>query len=707
MIDSYGDGWNGSTVTITSESGDTLLIGTLEAGFEGVLFFALNDECGEGPVYGCTDPQAINYNENANTDDGSCEYDIIIDYGGCTDPNALNYDPNATFDDGSCEYEIICDGIEATVNIFTDLYASEMSWELVDLDGASVASGSGFTNDYSTNVCLEEGSSYTMIMTDSYGDGWNGGSFTVVAACDLASGELSSGDSGTIDFVATCGDTDPCAAVDCDEGYQCVDGDCILIDNPSAPWDVYITGTNHTIVIDGSAVIDLGEMTIEVGDALGVFYTDDNGDLQCAGQTTWTGSNGAIAAQGDDSTTDNVDGFVSGSEFVWIVWDASEGVEVMVLATYNEAFDNQGNFVVNGYSALAGLTPMPTGPSEQLLIIPEGWSNFSTYMTPENMDMGAFLNPIVTDVIIAKDNAGFAFLPEWNFNGIGELQVGQGYQVKLSNANDLLVVGEYMLPEENPIVLSAGWNMIGYLRTEPSAADAVLADITSTGNLVIAKDYSGNAYLPEWNFNGIGDLVAGEAYQLKVNNADILQYLSNDDSYRHAAIEVTENNVSYFAKLAPTDKNMTVVIEDAAWDILPTEGSEIAAFDKNGNMVGSAIYSSPVTVVTVWGDDVTTTSKDGMLVSESVSFKVWNSNEVSDFTVTKWIEGSSSYQVDGISVASTIETNNVITELNASERVLVKVINVLGQEVNLDDEPFKGTVLFKVYDDGSVKQFVR
>ena len=44
------------------------------------------------------------------------------------------------------------------------------------------------------------------------------------------------------------------------------------------------------------------------------------------------------------------------------------------------------------------------------------------------------------------------------------------------------------------------------------------------------------------------------------------------------------------------------------------------------------------------GYDATTTSKDGMLVSESVSFKVWNTNEVSDFAVSKWIEGSSSYQ---------------------------------------------------------------
>ena len=44
-----------------------------------------------------------------------------------------------------------------------------------------------------------------------------------------------------------------------------------------------------------------------------------------------------------------------------------------------------------------------------------------------------------------------------------------------------------------------------------------------------------------------------------------------------STIEVTENNVSHFAKVAVTDNNMTVVIEDAAWDILPTEGAEIAA----------------------------------------------------------------------------------------------------------------------------------
>ena len=202
-------------------------------------------------------------------------------------------------------------------------------------------------------------------------------------------------------------------------------------------------------------------------------------------------------------------------------------------------------------------------------------------------------------------------------------------------------------------------------------------------------------------------MVPGQAYQLKINNADVLQYLSNDESYRLSSLEVTENNVSHFSKVVPTDNNMTVVIEDAAWDVLPTEGSEVAAFDKAGNLIGSAIYSSPVTVVTVWGDDAMTSEKEGSLVSEAVSFKVFTSGDVRDFTVTEWAEGSSTYLVDAINVASSIEINTLVADANSSDRVLVKVINVLGQEVELNDESFKGEVLFNVYDDGSVEQFVK
>ena len=470
-----------------------------------------------------------------------------------------------------------------------------------------------------------------------------------------------------------------------------------------ADWNVIVTGSNHTIVIPSSAIVTLADGNVLDHANVGVFYTNSEGNLACAGSAEITsGETVQIAAMGDDTTTDEVDGLVSGSDLVWMIADCYGNV-FAANATYAAGPEI---FTINGITNVSAITEAPSGPSEQELSF-RNWLVYVLYIyDPSRFDLANLLSPIVDQVIIAKDYLGAAYLPEWNFNGIGDLTLGQGYQIKTTESTGVTVTGDYAVPQDNPINLTVGWNMVAYLRLEPAAADAAFADINATGNLIIAKDYLGAAYLPEWNFNGIGDLNPGQAYQLKVNNADVLQYLSNDDSYRMSAIEVTENNVSHYAKVAATDNNMTVVIEDAAWDVLPTEGSEIAAFDKDGNMVGSAIYSSPVTVVTVWGDDATTTSKDGMLVSESVSFKVWNTNEVSDFTVEKWIEGSSSYQVDGISVASTIETNNVITELNATERVLVKVINVLGQEVNLDDQPFKGTVLFNVYDDGSVERFV-
>jgi hypothetical protein len=54
-----------------------------------------------GPVYGCTDAEACNYDSDATEDDGSCDYESCA---GCTDPEALNYDANSTLDDGSCIY---------------------------------------------------------------------------------------------------------------------------------------------------------------------------------------------------------------------------------------------------------------------------------------------------------------------------------------------------------------------------------------------------------------------------------------------------------------------------------------------------------------------------------------------------------------------------------------------------------------------------
>ena len=50
--------------------------------------------------------------------------------------------------------------------------------------------------------------------------------------------------------------------------------------------------------------------------------------------------------------------------------------------------------------------------------------------------MDIVLAPVYNSLIIAKDGEGLAYLPNFDFNGIGDLNNGEGYMIKLSNANE-------------------------------------------------------------------------------------------------------------------------------------------------------------------------------------------------------------------------------------------------------------------------------
>ena len=65
-----------------------------------------------------------------------------------------------------------------------------------------------------------------------------------------------------------------------------------------------------------------------------------------------------------------------------------------------------------------------------------------------------------------------------------------------------------------PLYLSEGWSMFGYTCLEP--IDAIDGFIEIADNISIVKDYLGNAYLPEWGFNGIGSFEFARGYQIKM-----------------------------------------------------------------------------------------------------------------------------------------------------------------------------------------------
>ena len=113
-----------------------------------------------------------------------------------------------------------------TITAFTDLYATEASWQLLDANGdtvASAAAGSMTTSAYyTTEACVDNGC-YFLYFQDSFGDGWTDFNGTVgyITTTDAAGNILSSdtvlgtGGSATVSVggavcIAGCTDSTSC-----------------------------------------------------------------------------------------------------------------------------------------------------------------------------------------------------------------------------------------------------------------------------------------------------------------------------------------------------------------------------------------------------------------------------------------------------------------------------------------------------------------
>lgn len=130
-------------------------------------------------VAGCGDENASNYNPNA-TDDGPCNYN------GCTNPEAENYDLNANTDDGSCQFEIVFRVNATNIDVagFMDIAGSFNGWgssatEMTEMGygvwEATLILGVG---DYAFKY--RNGGSYEDISGDCVGGGYSDRQLSVV-----------------------------------------------------------------------------------------------------------------------------------------------------------------------------------------------------------------------------------------------------------------------------------------------------------------------------------------------------------------------------------------------------------------------------------------------------------------------------------------------------------------------------------------------
>lgn len=451
-----------------------------------------------------------------------------------------------------------CTQTELVVQVSTGSWASEISWVINNIAGDAVAGGGLYEDGttYNTSLCLAPGD-YSFETFDSYGDGWNGGSY-IVYACDNQAVAQDSNPSGSgevesftvVDCGPTLGCSDPNAdnynsevteddgsclyegctdytALNYDPNSNSENGSCIYQIIPDL-FNFSTTGISHTIVLTDDVLIGTIDGMLSQQDIIGVFHQNEFNETLCAGYIVWYDQTTSIAVQGDNPLTSSIDGYVEGQEFEIQVWDYSEQSMFNCSVQYNPSIANQNWYVNGGVSQIvSGQIQIPL--VSQSIELPEGWSIFSSYMISESMSVNDVLSPIVSDLVVMKDYNGMAYLAEWNYNGIGDMILGQAYQIKLNTMSTLIVEGAYPEPQEQAIELQEGWNLVGYLRVNPASTEDVFSPVST--QVLLVKDYFGNAYLPEWGFNGIGNMVPGQGYQVKMNSTQYLYYNANDVPY--------------------------------------------------------------------------------------------------------------------------------------------------------------------------------
>ena len=689
LMDSYGDGWNGgyldievngvtldANLSLVSGSSATFGIPVLEGDIISMQYnpgqfasensFSLYDPVGNlvftdgtvgsptsnihtytatcaAVVNGCTDPMALNYADTATVDDGTCVYvgedcGTALDYGFINDPMLIG---NLNTD-REMWYTFTLD--EDYINVEVSLCGSSFNTMLEVLDACG-----GNVLDMNDDYCNEQsqidfdtltaGTYYAKV----YGDVGLGGAFNLE-----------------------------------------ITGTAISTTNPQLDWSFINTGLNHTILVPQNVSISIEGNPAEIGDYIGVFFVA-NGVHVCGGYTEYTGITTSVAAWGDDVQTGNKDGFQSGDEFIWKIWQASTGITYDAVATYipTPGMPNEQYYSSNGMSGLVSLGGAQV--DYQQINLPLGWSMMSTYIVPNDSTCETVFGGIVNFISIVKNDMGQVYWPsQFGLNQIGSIEIGQGYQLKTDTACLLELSGIAVDPELTPIALDQTWNIIAYLRNTCASIETMLASIAT--DIEIVKNGNGDVYWPAYNVNMIGNMMPGEAYQVRVANTTTLVYPANGAAPSKSA---SLQKLQKFSNNLNTGANMTIGIPSSAWETMPAHGDEVAVFNTTGQLIGASVYTGGNMAITVWGTDEYATISEGCEKASTFVVKVWNqsSNQVSKLNIV-WELGNGSYQTNEIAIA-------------AKATIMDAVVNSLEQNI---PNPFSGTtrIAFEIAEAGNV-----
>ncbi|MCF8294807.1 MAG: choice-of-anchor D domain-containing protein [Bacteroidales bacterium] len=334
--------------------------------------------------------------------------------------------------------------------------------------------------------------------------------------------------------------------------------------------------------------------------------------------------------------------------------------------------------------------------ASQNIQLNQDWNLISSYIIPGNPAINQVLASISNTVLLVKNGQGLIYWPQYSVNQIGNLILGQAYQIKVTQ-NELLSIHGWMCnPDLNPITINQSWNLLGYLRNSPAPITHVFDAYSSM--ISLAKNGLGQVYWPAYGVNLIGDMLPGNGYQLKANSVFSFTYPANSILFSKTRVELLQTK--HFSSPKNTGNNMTLGIINSGW---AKKGDEIGVFDSAGLLVGSSVVNGSLIVLTIWGDDELSVEKDGLFENEpyNLFYKSEYAEDSLKIFISEWEFGNENYLIDGISMGKSIQfhqdsmepiqffaypnpfndKSTLVFTLPENQFVEIELVNLLGEKI--------------------------
>jgi hypothetical protein len=215
--------------------------------------------------------------------------------------------------------------------------------------------------------------------------------------------------------------------------------------------------------------------------------------------------------------------------------------------------------------------------------LPQGWSMFG-YNCDEAQEVTPALHEIVDKIVIVKDHFGNAYLPELDFNGIGNFTNGVGYQVKMIEQVDGFQFCSSVLPDDG-----IGQADLDSVQTELAIALESLSDLTEQmGEIELSYNSEQIAYISEFVNSLLLDVnTLLDSDSLDLNSLTVLaeNYLTPGIAYLTDNSLVTDEEVSLLYNIlfdiaglvANQEDGISQADVDAAFDegaasVIPEDG---------------------------------------------------------------------------------------------------------------------------------------